>query len=390
MTTQLLQPDAVVLEGRTLNGAIVEISDGLVVDVTVDGASLFASPNASPPGLSSPDPRIQRVSGTLIPGLVDLQVNGAGGHNVDEANDVSLDSVAAAMLEHGAAAFLPTLISQPFETLLEQVRAVARWMESWSGHGAEPLGLHVEGPFLRRAGAHDETTLIDPTPARVEALLQAGAGRIALVTLAPSRDGAAAATAQLTAAGVSVSLGHDAGAAAIAGLGPCIEAGATMATHLFNAMGGGDHRTPGFAAMVMDRAELSCGLILDRIHVHEVLVRQAVACVGIDRILLTTDCIGAMGMPDGTYKLAEEDVTLRDGEVRNAAGVLAGSAISPIDAAAGFLEMVPAAGPESLARVGSLNPSRLIGNDRYGCIAPGRVARFLVLEDDGTLASLTC
>ena len=171
-TIQLLQPDRIVLEDAIAAGAIVEVTDGRITDLRF-----------------TPDPAARRLAGTLLPGFVDLQVNGAGGYAVDEATPTALDEIAETVGQHGAAAFLPTLITAPFDRLLEQIRAVADWLEGREHRegqptavGAHPLGIHVEGPFLTTPGAHDASALVDPTPARVQALIEAGRGTIQLVT----------------------------------------------------------------------------------------------------------------------------------------------------------------------------------------------------------------
>ena len=124
----------------------------------------------------APGADARHLRGTLLPGFIDLQVNGGGGRSVDEAGIDALDIVANSVWAGGSVAFLPTLITEPWEQLLEQVRAVADWIENWSGTGAQPLGLHVEGPFLSVAGAHDPEHFVDPTPARNHALLDAPRG----------------------------------------------------------------------------------------------------------------------------------------------------------------------------------------------------------------------
>ncbi|HEB53915.1 MAG TPA: N-acetylglucosamine-6-phosphate deacetylase [bacterium] len=329
-------------------------------------------------------PGAERLRGTLLPGFVDLQVNGAGGRSVDEATPEALDVVAEAVLAGGAVAFLPTLITCPWERLLQQVRDVAAWIGAWSGRGAEPLGLHVEGPFLTTPGAHDPSCLIDPTPERIDELLAAADGRLRLVTLANARDGAVDATRRLVAAGVTVALGHCDSAD---GFASCVAAGATMVTHLFNAMGRLHHRDAGPAALALDDERLSCPLIVDGVHVGAPMVRTAFRVLGPDRTVLVTDAVGAAGMPDGDYTLSGMQVTSRDGVVRDAAGNLAGSALTMALAARNFLAFVAEAGPWTLARVAAHNPARLIGADTYGALAPDRRAAFTLLGDDG---SITC
>lgn len=369
MVTLILQPDAVVLPDSLAAGAQVAITDGVVEDVGVHLAR-----------------EAETIAGTLLPGFVDLQVNGAGGHGVDAGDREALDHIARIVAARGAAAFLPTVITAPMDDLTRQVAAVADWIEGERDPaGATPLGIHVEGPFLLSAGAHDPGALCDPDPDRVDAVLQAGRGHVRLVTLAPSREGAAAAVAQFRAAGVTVALGHGAGTE---GITACVAAGATMATHLYNAMGPFDHRNPGMAFTILDDRTLACTLIVDGVHVHEVALRHAFRILGVRRFVLITDCVSAMGMPDGEYTLGGASVVLRDGSVRTKDGTLAGAALTMHDAAANFLRMIPEAGPWSLAQVAAVNPARLIGAREFGRIAPGRRARFSLLGADGSLQTV--
>ncbi len=371
MATHLLQPDVLVLDHAVAASPLVEIADGRIRSVRFDK--------------SNGDAGAQRIVGALLPGLVDLQVNGAGGRAVDEAGTEALDHVAKTVAEHGAAAFLPTLITAPFESIVEQVAAVAEWIDSKPEGGAVPLGIHVEGPFLSNAGAHPPEAMIDPAQDKIESLLAAGRGTIRLVTLSPSRPGAAAAVAQFCAAGVSVSLGHGSGEDGIA---ECVAAGATMATHLFNAMGPSDHRNPGMPGRIMDDAALSCSFIVDGIHVHEMRLRHAVKTIGVERTVLISDSVSAMGMPDGEYALGSQTVTLRDGAVRNSDGTLAGSALTMEAAVENFARAVPTAGPWTLARIASTNPARMIGADDWGKIAVGAHAKFAHLRPDGTIRAV--
>lgn len=325
-------------------------------------------------------PGAVRLRGTLLPGFVDLQVNGAGGRSVHEATADALDAVAAAVWRGGAVAFLPTLITAPWQQLLERVAAVAAWIGRWNGAGAEPLGLHVEGPFLLASGAHDASCFVDPTPQHVAGLLAAAAGHLRLVTLAPARPGAAAATAQLAAAGVTVALGHCDRAD---GFPACVEGGAAAVTHLFNAMGTLHHRDIGLAGLALDEARVSCALIADGVHVHPAMVRNAFRILGPDRTVLVSDAVAAAGMPDGDYTLSGARVTAKHGVVRDAQGRLAGSALTMAMAARNFLRFVPQAGPWTLARAAATNAARLARADHLGAIAIGKRARFTLLGDNG-------
>lgn len=361
--------DRAVLPATLQHGTRIAAIDGRIVAVDQVAAGSAA----------------RRLSGTLLPGFVDLQVNGAGGRSVDEATPAALDAVAAAVFAGGAVAFLPTLITAPWERLLQQVDAVAGWIERWSGTGAEPLGLHLEGPFLQAAGAHDAAAFVDPTPERLDALLAAARGRLRLLTLACTRPGAAAATARLVRAGVTVAIGH---CDRSDGFAACVDAGARAVTHLFNVMGAMHHREPGVAGLALDDERVACPLILDGVHVHPAMVRLAFRVLGPDRTILVSDAVGAAGMPDGEYSLAGTRVDARGGVVRDAAGRLAGSALTMAMAASNFLRLVPGTTPWTLARVAATNPARLAHAEQFGVLAPGRRAAFTLLGDDGRMTAL--
>jgi N-acetylglucosamine-6-phosphate deacetylase len=203
--------------------------------------------------------------------------------------------------------------------------------------------------------------------------------------LAPGLPGAAAATEQLRAAGVAVSLGHGEGEG---GITECVDAGARLATHLFNAMGPTHHRDPGMAGHILDEERMLCSMILDGVHVHETAVRNAYRQLGNHRLVLVSDSTAAAGMPDGDYRFAGTQITRRDGAVRNAKGNLTGSCLTMAEAAQNFLRMIPEAGAYSLGRVGAANPAAVLGDDRRGVIHPGHAAEFCVLRPDGTVTAL--
>ena len=327
-------------------------------------------------------PAAKRLHGTLLPGFVDLQVNGAGGRSVDEATPEALDTVARAVWDGGAVAFLPTLITAPWPQLLQQVQQVARWIETWNGNGAEPLGLHLEGPFLVTPGAHPKQHFVPPTAERVAELLAAARGKLRLVTIGNAIEGAAEAIRQLVDAGVTVALGHcDRGD----GFAACVDAGATSVTHLFNVMGPMHHRVLGPATLALDDVRVSCPIIVDGVHVAEAMVRNAFQILGPDRMILVTDAVAAAGMPDGTYSLSGIEVTASAGVVRDGQGNLAGSALTMALCARNFLSFVPSAGPWTLAQIASSNPARLIGASDYGTLRVGGRAAFTLLGDDGSV-----
>ncbi len=374
MGATLLFPDAMTLPHTVARGQGLLVEEGLIRDVV---------------SRESPRYPVVELQGTLLPGFVDLQVNGISGHSVHEGEVDALEGIATSVWNGGAVAFLPTLITAPFDQLLERLASVARWIRDRSPdrspEGAVPLGIHLEGPFLENPGAHDPDLFLDPTQERIEAVLNAAAGQLRLVTLASSRKGSAAAIRRLGEAGVTASLGH---VRSTDGFGECVAAGARLVTHLFNAMGPLHHREPTIAGLALDADELGCMLIADGIHVHPSMVRNAFRCLGTGRTLLVTDAVAAAGMPDGEYELGGMAVHLREGVVRDEKGRLAGSALTMTRAAMGFLDMVPDIGPWSLAQVAATNPARYLGFEDWGSIEPGRAARFTLLRPDGTVQAL--
>ena len=369
MPAHVLLPEAVVLPEGLRTAVAVRVAEGRVEQV--------GEPESWPD-----DPQVQ-LAGTLLPGALDLQVNGAGGRGVDEATPEALDTVARTVLEGGATSFLPTLISAPFDVLLDQVRRVASWIDSWKDAGARPLGLHVEGPFLELAGAHPPSALIDPTPERVDALLEAAAGHLALVTLAPGRPGSAEATGRLTDAGACVSLGHAGDAAEF---DACVDAGARLVTHLFNVMSPIHHRDRGVALAALDDARLTCGLIADGHHVSAEAMRLAWRVLGRERLALVTDSAPPAGAGDGTYQLGTVRVHAEGGLVRDEAGRLAGSAALMRDVVQAFAGAVPDLDGSDWAHLCAVTPAAALG--RRAAIEPGAEARFSLLGAGNVLEAL--
>jgi N-acetylglucosamine-6-phosphate deacetylase len=225
---------------------------------------------------------------------------------------------------------------------------------------------------------------LDPTPARVDELLAAARGTLRLVTLAHARPGAVDATSALRRGRRRVALGH---CDRPDGFAACVDAGRRSVTHLFNVMGPLHHRDVGTAGLALDDERVRCPLILDGVHVHPAMVRNAFRILGPDRTILVTDAVAAAGMPDGSYTLNGATVRSSGGVVRDAKGHLAGSALTMALAARNFLAMVPMAGPWTLARVASTNPAALLGaaGERFGSLQVGKRASFTLLDDDGTI-----
>ena len=292
-------------------------------------------------------PDLALSSGVLVPGLVDLQVNGYFGVELMAADPAGWAAVAAGLPSTGCTAFLPTFVTAPVPRLAGALRRAAGFAGRMPARAARVLGVHLEGPFISpaRRGAHNPDWIIPARPAAVGELLTAGEGLLRLVTLAPEVDGGLAAIGRLTTAGMLVSVGHsDATAAQV---DAAASAGARMVTHLYDAQRPLHHREPGVVGQALADHRLTSGLIADLHHVSAVACAVAFAAAP-GRICLVTDAAACAGQPPGEYLLGGERIVLPPGDgapPRRPDGTLAGSALRLDKALANMLSVVPAATP---------------------------------------------
>jgi len=299
--------------------------------------------------------------------------------DVDDVHRVS-----RALLRHGVTAWLPTLITAAAEQtdhaldVLAQVVPASR--QDWTGHGAMPLGVHLEGPFLseRRLGTHPAAHRRDPDAAQLQQWRRRAP--VAAVTLAPELPGAIRLVTSLSRAGVLVSLGHSDATATQAHA--AFDAGARTVTHLFNAMSPLHHRRPGLPGAALARPDVTVQLVVDGHHLAPEVVTMVCAAAR-DRIVLVTDATAAAGRDDGTYALAGVPLQVRDGAVRNDEGILAGSALT-LDTAVRKACETGVALETALAAV-TETPARLLHRRDIGRLTPGARADCVVLEDDLTV-----
>ena len=293
--------------------------------VVTAGDRITAVGQDRPPG----PPDLELDAGVLVPGLVDLQVNGYFGVEMQAAEPAGWATVIERLPATGCTAFLPTFITAPVRQLADALGCVREYLPARSWRGARVLGVHLEGPFIspRRRGAHNPDWIVPPEPAALDELLAAGAGLVRLVTLAPEVAGGLAAVGQLAGAGVLVSVGHS--NATAAQVAAAAGAGARMVTHLFNAQPGVKSREPGVVGQALADPRLTSGLIVDTHHVATANCTLAFAAAP-GRICLVTDAAACAGMPPGEYLLGGEPITLPPGDgvpPRRADGGLAGSAL---------------------------------------------------------------
>ena len=310
----------------------------------------------------------------LSPGFVDIHCHGGGGHTFATTDPDEVRAAAATHHAAGTSSVVASLVSADPETLLAQVRALAPLVR-----GRMIDGIHLEGPWLSplHRGAHHLGDLRHPDPEEIDALLEAGAGGICMVTLAPELPGGMDAVRRLVAAGVVVAVGHtDADADQ---LRAAADAGATVVTHLFNAMRPLHHRDPGPVVAALADPRLSVELIADGVHVHPDVVELTVRST-LSRIVLVSDAMAAAHAPDGRYRLGPMDVEVVDGVARTVdTGRIAGSTLT-LDRA------VRTSVASGVARCAALvaatsNPARALGLDA-GQLAPGHRADLVGLDAD--------
>jgi N-acetylglucosamine-6-phosphate deacetylase len=249
---------------------------------------------------------------------------------------------------------------------------------------ARPVGIHLEGPFLshEKCGVQPREHMLAPDIAVFDRLFEAAEGRLRLMTLAPELPGAAGLTAHATARGVRVSLGHS--NATAAETRAAIGAGATSATHTFNAMRPLDHREPGILGVVLTDDLVFAELICDGIHTAPEMVRLWYRAKGPERSILVTDAMSATGMPDGEYQLGGFPVQVTNGKAM-ARGVLAGSVLTLDRALRNFMEFTGAPLDQAL-RLLTANPAAMTGlATEVGSIAVGQMANLVAVDRKGKL-----
>lgn len=346
--------------------------------VAVTGGRISAVGAGPPPGTAD----VELAEGVLVPGLVDLQVNGYFGVDMAAADAAGWALVAGRLPETGTTAFLPTYITAPVAELAAELRCAASIAATLPRGAARVLGVHLEGPFISpaRRGAHNPRWIIPPSPEAVGELLTAGAGVLRLVTLAPEAEGGLAAIERLAAAGVMASVGHsDATGQQVAA---AAAAGARMVTHLFNAQRPLDNREPGVTGQALADHRLTSGLIADFYHVSPEACAIAFAAAP-GRICLVTDAASCAGMPAGRYLLGGEPIELPPAEgapPRRLDGTLAGSALR-MDRAVANMVSAGVDLPTAVAAATRV-PAELIGRPDLGRLAPGAAADLAWLDSD--------
>jgi len=331
--------------------------------------------------------QVEAGGAMLVPGFIDLQVNGGGGVMLNDHPDLaSLETICAAHAPFGTTALLPTLITDTPEITASAVEA-GRQAAKRRVPGF--LGLHLEGPHLSlaRKGAHDPDLIRTMTDADLEALVAAAdAMPVLLTTVAPESVSAEQVEA-LVRAGVIVSLGHS--DTAYANVAAYAQAGASMVTHLFNAMSPLGSREPGLAGAAIDTGTLFAGLIADGIHVDPATMGVALrAKRGPAKIFLVTDAMAPIGTPMTSFTLNGRTIFRKEGSLRLADGTLAGADLDMISAVR-FMHRTIGLELDEALRMASLYPAEAVGqSNRLGRLTRGARANIVALSGDLEIGSV--
>ena len=327
----------------------------------------------------------------LTSSFLDIHIHGAVGHDVMETTAAGFEEIGRFLASRGVGHYLPTTVTAPVDETLRALDRLAGAIEAGEsqaiGDGADdraiPIGIHLEGPFIShvKRGVHPPDDIVPPDIALFNRFQEAARGQIRLMTAAPEMPGALELIEHAAASGVRVSLGHT--NAIASETNAAIAKGATSATHLFNAMRTLNHREPGVIGVVLSNGEMFAELICDGIHVAPELVEIFMRCKGLEKAILVTDGMSATGMGDGTYRLGNFDVEVRDGRA-TARGVLAGSVLTLDQAVANFARFTGAPFAE-VTRAASRNPAKMLGLEERFAVGVGRPANFNRFAADGTL-----
>jgi N-acetylglucosamine-6-phosphate deacetylase len=344
-------------------------ADGRPISITITNGTIG--------GRGDEGPTLDATGFTVVPGFIDIQINGAFSHDFT-ADPTSIWTVGERLPETGVTAFCPTIITAP-EGAIRAAQDAKRARPN-DYVGAEPLGLHLEGPHLapKRRGTHPASDLRLPSEATF--ILD----DVALVTLAPELPGALPLIRSLVERGVIVSIGHSDASAEEARA--ALDAGASLGTHLFNTMPPISAREPGIAGVLLADPRCRFSVIVDGHHHDRDVIRLAWNAAR-DRFVIITDAIAAAAMPDGEYRIGSVDVTVEAGAARNAEGMLAGATATMETALGNLIEITGSTLASALRSVTS-TPAAVLGRHDIGGLEHGMRGDVTLLARGSVVATI--
>ncbi|QIP88625.1 N-acetylglucosamine-6-phosphate deacetylase [Streptomyces sp. Tu 2975] len=358
-------------------GARVVLPTGTVDNgrVVVEGTKIVTEASAA-------EADVHDLSGHwVVPGFVDIHNHGGGGASFTSGTAEDVLHGVMTHRRHGTTTLVASTVTGDMDFLAHRAGFLSELVEQ-----GDLAGIHFEGPFISpcRKGAHSEELLRDPDPAEVRKLIDAARGTAKMVTLATELPGGIDSVRLLAEHGVIAAIGHT--DATYEQTREAIDAGATVATHLFNAMPALGHRAPGPIAALLEDERITVELINDGTHLHPAALELAFRSAGAARVAFITDAMDAAGFGDGRYQLGPLEVEVKDGVARLVEGhSIAGSTLT-LDTAFKRAVTVDRIPVEDVVTAISANPAKLLGAyDRVGSLDPGKDADLVVLDADFAL-----
>jgi N-acetylglucosamine-6-phosphate deacetylase len=381
-----LTVDGAHIQGVTALRRSQDRTKGTMVAAGADGA--IALDGAKPE-----TPRIDLSGMLVLPGFVEIHTHGGGGYNLHTADPAAIAAYSRWVASTGVTSYLVGVVGTPHGLPVAQLRAAVEAVTRHPGGrdgGAEPLGIHLEGPYIsqERRGAHLASWLRTPDTAETEYVLDLTDGHLRIITLAPELDGASAMIRRMVEAGVTVSIGHT--DATYEQACEAIQLGATQVTHCCNAMRPLHHRDPGPLSAVSEEPQVSGELIADGLHVHPAMMRLMVKLLGPARTIVITDALAGAGMPDAAFEFAGQQARVVHGVARLADGTITGSVLTMEQALRNVLEMTGVSLQDAVGML-TRNPGRAAGAaERKGRLAAGYDADLALFDNALTLQATIC
>ena len=362
MTQLVFTNGAIVTPAGRVNGKSVYVDDTLIADISDKPIQ--------------DETVIDLEGGTLVPGFIDIQVNGGGGILFNDVPSVdTIEAIATAHRQYGTTGMLPTLISDDLSVIDMGMRAVEQAIRQGI---PGILGIHIEGPFLSKAkkGVHNPDTFRTLDYDAI-ALLSSLSDGVTHVTLAPEKT-TPEHISQLASTGVIISMGHT--NADYETANTALDAGITGFTHLFNAMSGMESRAPGVVGAALAHTDSYAGIIVDGFHVHPASLKAAIHAKSAGRIMLVSDAMPSVGAREKSFMLQGRKVVVKGGKATITDGTLAGSDLDMASAVRNSVQMLDQT-LENASQMASGSPAAFLGLEKTtGSISPGKCADLVLLD----------
>ncbi|HAF61351.1 MAG TPA: N-acetylglucosamine-6-phosphate deacetylase [Anaerolineaceae bacterium] len=361
----------VITPAGLVDDAVLVVGDNTILDVTTSHEV------NCPSGTQT----VNAQGMVIAPGYIDSHIHGSFGFDFSEATIDQVGKILEKLPSVGVTTVLPTIGSSSEQTTLAALETLQQASEKFT-HGAKIAGVHLEGPYVNasKRGAQPEQFLREPDLSQIQTYLDHFKGFIKMVTLAPELPGSLAMIALLKKQGVVVSLGHS--SATFDEAEKAIALGADRMAHFFNAMSPLHHREPGMVGAGLTFSDVSLELVLDGHHIDPRVAELTYRIKGNEKIILVTDATQATGLPEGKYiRPGNREVWVKDGAVRFASGVLAGSVLTMEKAVQNSVSFLDISIAEA-TQMASTNPAENLHLSDIGSLTPGKQADFVVLDND--------